>query len=176
MFEHKSNSKGAANVKFSTLLSNLQPGCDQWLRGRVFIPPCLLATHTLGLINWLMKIFSELLFASLVIGEVGRWQIQKILLVFLAAAPGMEHVQSQIDHFHSGEEGLEFFGILFCTLILLSFSSAEQFLLHIFLFRRNLNAPFKLGRVGFKSQRDFISCKRSIDVKLFLITYDKNFL
>ena len=27
---------------------------------------------------------------SAVIGEVGRWQIEKILIVFLAAAPGIE--------------------------------------------------------------------------------------
>ena len=31
-----------------------------------------------------------------VIGEVGRWQLEKILIVFLAAAPGLAHI------FHAG--------------------------------------------------------------------------
>jgi len=31
-----------------------------------------------------------------VIGEVGRWQLEKILIVFIAAAPGLAHI------FHAG--------------------------------------------------------------------------
>merc|ERR1719495_1010700 len=33
---------------------------------------------------------------SKVIGEVGRWQLEKILIVFVAAAPGLAHI------FHAG--------------------------------------------------------------------------